>query len=206
MAYTHLQDMKFGSSKSPKDSLARAFELSEKALSMNSTCPVAYLALAQCYSLNKKFDEAIAACERAISHDPNYSIGYAELARVLNLTGRAKEALVSLQTAFRLDPKPPNFYHTYLGIAYYHTDMHEEAISAYKKALELAPHSLQDHLWLAAAYSTSGREKEARAEIDEVRKLAPKMSINTVSRWVPYKDPADLENVLNDLRKAGLPE
>jgi adenylate cyclase len=206
IAFTLVQDMKMGSSKSPRETLGKAFELAEKAQSMSSTCPVAYLALSQCYSLNKQYDEAIGACERAISQDPNYSMGYAELARNLYLTGRAKEALVQLQTAFRLDPKPPNFYFLYLGIAYYNTDMHEKAISALKNGLGLAPHSVPHHLWLAAAYTASGRENEARAEADEVRKLAPKMSINTASRWFPFKNPADLERFLNDLRKAGLPE
>jgi adenylate cyclase len=206
IAFTHLQDMKYGSSKSPKESLAKAFELSEKAHSMSSTCPVSDLALSLCYSLNKQIDEAIAACERAINLDPNFSIGYAELARNLVYAGRAKEALVPLQTAFRLDPKPPYLFFTYLAMAYYNTDMHEEAIAASKKALGLAPGSLMDHLWLAVTYSALGREKEARAEIEEARKLNSRMSITHLSRVFPYKNPADLERVLNDLRKAGLPE
>jgi tetratricopeptide (TPR) repeat protein len=124
----------------------------------------------------------------------------------LVFAGRAKEALVPLQTAFRLDPKPPSYFFLYLGDVYYHTDMQEDAILAYKKFLELAPHSAYGHIGLASAYSAEGREKEARTEIEEVRKLAPAWSINHLSRVWPYKNPADLDRVLYDLRKAGLPE
>jgi adenylate cyclase len=120
--------------------------------------------------------------------------------------GRAKEAMVPLQTAFRLDPIPPVYFFVYLGLVYYHTDMYEEAIAAYKKGLEISPDAVMVRFRLAATYSALAREKEAHAEIDEVRKLAPRLSLDYLSKTMPYKNPADLERVLNDLRRAGLPE
>jgi adenylate cyclase len=152
----------------------------------------------------RRHDDAIAACERAITLDPNFSAAHALFAQNLTFAGRAEEAIVPIQTALRLDPKPQYMIFLRLGMVYYHNGMYEEALSAYKKGLEVSPNAPTLHWRLACAYSALRREKEARGEIDEVRRLAPKLSIAYLSKMWPYKNPADLEQVLNDLRKAGM--
>jgi adenylate cyclase len=80
----------------------------------------------------------------------------------------------------------------------------EESASAFEKAIERAPDSILAHLGLAATYSLMGREKEARAEADEVLKINPKFSLDNYAKLIPYKDQSDVDQYINALRKAGL--
>jgi tetratricopeptide (TPR) repeat protein len=154
----------------------------------------------------RRHDEAIAECEKAVSQDPNFSMAYMILAGHLFYAGRAKDALAPMQTALRLNPKPPYwFFFTSAGV-YYHNGMYEEAVTEVKKGLEIAPNSVFLHYRLAASYSALGKEKEARAEIAELLRLNPKLTLADYSKALPYKNQSDLDTVLNDLRKAGLPE
>ena len=60
------------------------------------------------------------------------------------------------------------------------------------------------HLYLAAGYGELGREEEARAEAAEVLKISPQFSLEGARQRTPYKDPVDLERLIDQLRKAGL--
>jgi len=60
------------------------------------------------------------------------------------------------------------------------------------------------HLNLAGCYAELGRLEEARAEVAEVLRLNPNLSLEGLKQTVPFKDPADLERFLDGWRKAGL--
>lgn len=85
------------------------------------------------------------------------------------------------------------------------TDRFEEAVPAYKKALQLAPDNILAHVNLAGTYSLMGREKEARAEAEEVLRLDPKFSLESYKkRLLMFKNQAPINPYINALRKAGL--
>ena len=46
--------------------------------------------------------------------------------------------------------------------------------------------------------------EEARAEVEELRRLNPNVSLEIFRQVIPYKDPAVVERHLEALRKAGL--
>jgi hypothetical protein len=50
----------------------------------------------------------------------------------------------------------------------------------------------------------AGREKDARAEGEEVLKMDPNFSLEHFANMLPYKNQADKEYVVDALRKAGL--
>ena len=80
----------------------------------------------------------------------------------------------------------------------------EEAVSAYKKAIQLAPDNIIPHFRLAATYIMMGREEEARAEVGEVRRINPKYSLDRYAKTLAYKDQSQKDKIVNALRKAGL--
>ena len=49
-----------------------------------------------------------------------------------------------------------------------------------------------------------GREKEARAEAEEVLRIDPTFSVDSMARRLPYKDQKALDDVVSALHKAGL--
>ena len=79
----------------------------------------------------------------------------------------------------------------------------EEAVSAYKKALQREPNNILAHNSLAATYSMMGREKEARAEAAEVLRINPKFSLDFWAKTHQY-DQSEKDKLINALRKAGL--
>jgi len=108
------------------------------------------------------------------------------------------------QKAIRLNPLGPTFYFLNFGHALRNTGRFEEAVSAYKKALQRAPDSIAPHTGLAATYSMMGRELEARAEAAEVLRINPKFSLEYLAKTSPYKDQSVTDNLVDALRKAGL--
>jgi len=204
IALTHIGDIIYGLSKSPKQSLAEAFKLSQRALSLDITCVAPYLALSMCYLFTRQHDKAIAAIEQGVTVNPNTPGTHALLANNLVYAGKAEEAIEPIETALRIDPKPPLHVLGWQGAVYLHTGRYEEAILVLKKALDASPNAISIHLRLAACYSLLGREDEARAEIAQVRKLSPKLSLAYISKTQPYKNQADLDLIINALRKAGM--
>jgi hypothetical protein len=57
---------------------------------------------------------------------------------------------------------------------------------------------------LAACYSSLGQEDEARAEVAALLKLNPRLSLGYLAKALPYKNKADLDQVISALGKAGL--
>jgi len=60
------------------------------------------------------------------------------------------------------------------------------------------------HIVLAAAYSSSGREAEARSEVVEVHRLNPKFSLAYLTKIWPHKNKADTKRYVTPLRQAGM--
>jgi adenylate cyclase len=111
-----------------------------------------------------------------------------------------------VKKAMRLSPYYPDWYLGPLGVAYRLTGNYDEAIAAFEKRRERNPDSMVVHLGLALVYAEVGREEEARAAAAEVLKRSPTFSLAKISKGLPYKDPAEAEQILAALRKAGLPD
>ena len=126
------------------------------------------------------------------------------MADTLTRSGRPEEAILFAKRAIRLNPLPPPTYFPVLGHAYRCAGQFEEAVSAYKKALQRSPDSFFAQVGLTAVYSQMGQEKDARAEAAEVLRLHPKFSVDNYLKEGPYKDERQTENLMNALRKAGL--
>ena len=155
---------------------------------------------------NKQYERAIAEAERAITLDPNGADAYSQLGIVLQMVGRRQEAIAPLEKAIRINPMAPSIYFRRLGSAYRDIGRYEEAIVQLKKAINLSPDSLYPHIALAATYSLAGYDDDARAEVSEILKIQPKISLERLAERVAYKNKADIDRIIDALRKAGLPE
>lgn len=187
--------------------LERAFELAQKAITLDDSLPGAHILLGY-VSLwkNRQHDLAIVEGERALVLDPNNAEGSAVLANILTFAGRPEEAIALLEKGMRLNPRAPNypFYLFELGHAYHWLGQYEKAIAFQKRVLLLNPNEFVAHLELAKMYDELGREEEAQAEVAEALKLNPHYSLEALRERHPYKDPATLEQYIAAMRKAGL--
>jgi len=203
LAWTHLMDIQFGVSKSPKESVARATQLAQKAISLDETSPIAHGLLSSLFAIKRQFEKAIAEGEKSVALSPSDSLAKAILGRNLAYMGKYEEALSLLDKAIRLDPIPLDWYFNVVGHCYLYMGKLEKALEELKKNRNQK--DITNHIRLAAVYSLLGREEDASAEAAEILRLNPKFSNKIIARW-PYKNKADADFIITALRKAGLPE
>jgi adenylate cyclase len=204
LAITHMMDYWLGSGKSPQESIEKAIELARKAIALDDAYAQPHGLLSFLYSIEREYEKALAEGERAVALDPNGADVHAWYAMSLSFAGRWEEAIALLQKAIRLNPFGPTWYFFNLGNALLLTERSEEAVSAYKKALQRSPDNLLAHVLLATAYSKMGREKEARAEAAEVLRINPNFSLDYFAKALPFKDQKVINKFIDSLRKAGL--
>jgi adenylate cyclase len=207
LAFTHMLDAILGTSKSPRNSMGKAFKLGQKVLAMDDSNANAHSMLGNVYRFKGEYEKAIAESERAVALDPNFAKGYMSLADSLIQAGRPQEAIPLLKKSMRLSPLSQTHASMCLyrlGKAHHTMGQYEEALSALKKALNIRPNFIMIHLYLTATYIHLGREEEARAAADEVRRIFQKFSLERFAKRLKYKDQAVKERLIAAWRKAGL--
>jgi adenylate cyclase len=206
LGWTHFYDARFGWSESPAKSVQRAFELAQKALAMDEATEPGHSLLAGIYLVMRQHDKAIAEAERAVALNPNGADAYYGLAAIVGFAGKWDQSVLYSKQAMRLNPFPESMHYLILGRAYFMTGQYDESIATWKKATQASPNFLPAHVFLAACYSSMGRDAEATAAAKEVLRINPKFTIESYAKTLPYKDKADIEREVSALRKAGLPD
>ena len=194
----------FGTTKSPQESLEKAIELTQKAIALDDNIPGAHAFLSYLYCFKREYDKAIAEGERAVALGPSTWLPHNLYALALVYAGQPEQAIPLIQKAIRLNPFGPSFLYTTFGTALRNTGRFEEAVSAFKKAIQISPDNIFAHLGLTQAYIYLGREQEARAEATEVLRINPKFSVDSLAKIIPFKNRSRVDERMNNLRKAGL--
>jgi adenylate cyclase len=204
LAYSHVMDVFYRTSKSPKQSFMRAMKLAQKAIAIDQNRSSAHNVLGFIYMFMRRHDEAIAEGEIAIKLDPNGAQNHVRFGQFLYTAGKPEKAILSIERGIRLNPFPPSWYFHSLSAAYRIAGRYEEAIKAGKKAIEIKPKDQVAWLSIAASYSVLGRLEEANVAAKEILQINPKYCIKAGKGL--YKNQADTERYNDALRKAGLPD
>ena len=168
--------------KSQERALERASEMVQKAIALDDSLPGAYQLLSQIdVYKGGHYDRGIADAERAIALDPNSASGYFLLADDLDFAGKPEDAIESLNKAIRLDPRNRDFYLVELGWSYTLMGQYAEAVPLFKRHLARYPNDLAA-IGLAVAYVELGRLDEARAEVAELMRLNPQLTLEGEKR------------------------
>jgi adenylate cyclase len=204
LGQTHFWDARLGWSETPAKSLQRAFELEQKALAMDDSIDITHSILGSIYLVKRQYEKALSEAERAVALNPNGADAHIFLAGIVGCLGRWEESILYAKKSLRLNPIPilGNYY--ILGRAYFMTGKYDESMAMLNKALQMNPDYLPAHAFLAACYSSLGRDAEASASAKEVLRIDPRFSIESHAKTLPYKDKADIEREVAALRKAGL--
>lgn len=135
------------------EALERAFEMAQKALTLDASSPVAHELLSVVYLWrDNQLEHAIAEEEWAVAHSPNWFSAYLWLGNALTMAGRPEETIALAEPALRLSPLSFS-YLPILGNAYRMTRQYEKAMATYQKILTLIPHHVTARAGLAAVYS-----------------------------------------------------
>jgi tetratricopeptide (TPR) repeat protein len=106
LGWTYFMDVWFGTTKSPKKSIAKAFESAQKGLALDPSLFNAHALLSYIYTFKKQYKKGIAEAEQTVEIIPNFADGYCHLARILHYVGRNMESLELYNKAMRINPFP----------------------------------------------------------------------------------------------------
>jgi adenylate cyclase len=205
-AYSYWMAYWLGPVQGRRESIEKGIEMAHEALAMDDSIAGAHSLLGMFYSLRREFEKAIAEGERAVALDPGGATAHMFYAMSLYYVGRSEEAIPLFQRAIRLDPVGTTGVYLNFGHALRVLGRYEEALSAYGKSIQREPKNIFAHLGMTATYIQMGRDQEARSEADEVRRINPKFSLDSLARSLPFKDQSMIDSYIGALRKAGLPD
>jgi TolB-like protein/DNA-binding winged helix-turn-helix (wHTH) protein/Tfp pilus assembly protein PilF len=206
LALTYARDAIDGWASNPAGALELAAGLADEAARMDPSLPQVHFVKGQVELFRRRHGRATIAATRAVDVDPNYADAYALLAWTLNYAGRPNKALSALEQAIRLNPRPPTSYLEILGEIQFSQGRFRESSDTFQRVLDNNPGYTRARMWNAAALSSAGLADQAQWEADELLIANPGFSLARLEFAFPFKDPRALEELLEALRKAGLPD
>ena len=206
MAITLIIDYQRGWIDTPIETLDRALVLAKKAVALDNSTPQTYWALGFIYLIRKEYDNAEKAIIEAIRIAPNYADGYGLLALIKMYLGQPERAIELNKKGMRLNPYYSWQYLYTHGSAYYMKGDYSTAIIKLEKAQARNENAVQVKLFLAASYIKTGRLNDAQWVIYELQALNPTATITDIEKTIPIANTKIKLSLLDDLRKAGLPE
>ena len=81
-----------------------------------------------------------------------------------------------------------------------------KAIEAGKEARNRRPNDIFSHILLAMTYIELGNIEDAQASGAEVIRIKPNFTLEWLAKIAPWKNKDDINRMIENLNKAGLPE
>ena len=163
--------------------------------------------------MTRRAAEGIAECEHALQLDRNLADAHFYIGLAKVFVGRAEETEAHIAEALRLSPRDTMAYSwmTAAGSAKLHLGSYEQAVGWFRRAIETNRNNSPAYLNLASALAQLGRLDEARSAVKAGLALNPTYTISRRrASWTARSDDptylAQLEPVLEGMRKAGVPE
>lgn len=191
-------------------SFEQAARAAAQAVALDDTDPQGHIQMGQICIDRRQYDEARFHFEKAQSLNPNDPNASMMQSYYSTCVGDPERAVAQIDEAIRVDPL--GHYGFPKGIAHYTARNYERAIAALKT---VRGDALGVHAWLAACHARIGNRAEAQAATAEFVAGSTKAMAGVGARppanWLeffadryPYKHKADLDHLLDGLRKAGL--
>ena len=184
-----------------------------KALSSVPDHARGHMTLGYVYILTKRAARGIAECEHALALDRNLAIAHSIIGFGKTFIGRAEETEAHIVEALRLSPRDTLAYRwmTVAGIAKNHLGLYDQAVRWFRRSIEANRNFPHPHFVLGVALALLGRLDEARSSVRAGLALNPSLTLSRArANWTSMSDDpthlAQLECLLEGLRKAGLPE
>lgn len=202
LGWTYLADLLWGWTEWPSEAIEQAESLATKAIGLSPDNARARALRADILLLQRRFEEAEVEVLRALELNPNDAISHAIHGTLLLHSGRHKDAIPRLELALRLDPHAPNWAIVNLAQAYYFDERAQDAVRVLTRSDRDFAEDPGGPAVLAASLAALGREDEARAEADTVRRLYPFFNARVFAENVA--GPRYAVKLIEGLNRAGL--
>ena len=186
---------------------AMAYQAAQRAVDLDESNAGAHGALGIIYYFMHQLDAAIAEFRRALELNPNLASVEGFLAITCSWRGDDDDALRHAEMATRLDPRNTDFPVS-LGraCAEFGAGHNEQALEWARRTVEIAPGHPGGWHYLVASLAYLDRLEDARAAKDQLLRVMPNDSLSLIRASFPSIKPERMDQLLDGLRKAGLPE
>ncbi len=191
-----------GWAESPSQTLGRAEELANKALSLDESDVRAHIILGRVHVFHQQYEQAKAEMDRAIAVNPNDAHGLAGRGNILMWLGQTDAAIEALELARRIDPELNVVDRNALSLAYYLKGRYTAAIEEAELNLRRTEGANFTRVVLAAAYAQENRAEDVARVVAAVHRLDP--AFDPQEFGSKFLSPSDLGHLRDGLRKAGL--
>jgi adenylate cyclase len=180
----------------------------DKAVQLSPSSPEANHALAFVMVMTGEADLAVTVARRAVELNPNFADAHTILGQALIFSGELEDGLAACHRAERSNPRDNrgSWMFDSMGHGYFSLGKYEQAIEMAKKALHQDPAAYGALVALAGSYAQLGRKQEAGRCVDELLRLIPRYSLRALRKNPVYVHPELIENLVESMSLAGLPE
>jgi TolB-like protein/class 3 adenylate cyclase len=197
----------------PMAAFAAAEAKLTKALSWVPDHAPGHMTLGHLYIYTKRAAQGIAECEHALALDRNLATAHAFIGVGKIFVGCAEETEAHVGEAARLSPRDTNAHawKTFVGVAKLVLGSYEQAAAWFRRAIETNRNYPTPYFLSAAGLAQLGRLDDAHSAVKSGLALNPTFTISRArAAWTAMSDDpsylAQLEPILEGMRKAGVPE
>lgn len=134
---------------------------------------VVWANLGKAYDAAKKYPEAVDAYKKAIEYKPTESNYYVNLSLAQIGAGQVEESQASVEKAAQLNPANAGLAYYNLGVTLINRNQSKEAISPFKKAIELDPTYANAYYQLGLTLIGTNEMAEAQTYLSKYLELVP---------------------------------
>jgi len=205
LSFTHFQRAFLQYTDATDEEIRTALALAEQSLDLDPRNPRGHYAYGRACMLKGNSDACFDALGTSIRLEPSFAQGHYSLGFAQSQAGDPEEAIGNLQRADRLSPIDPLQFAILASQALCHIRLGQfDDAATYAVRGAGKPHA-HAHAYATAsvACTLAGREDDARAFADEVRKRNASYSIESYLIAFPNLDANDRETILYPLRELG---
>lgn len=205
-AYVLFHDIVDGYTDRRKETSQEAFELAEKAVTVDDQDAFAHFVLGRVCSIRMEYERAISELETAIELNPSLADAYHGVGFTLTYSGRAEEAIPMFETAYRLSPHDAKVWAFFAirAIAYIDLRQYDKAIQFAREAIRKPHAKFWAFAHLASALGHGGTPEEAETAVAELLARKPDFTLGFARDHMIWHQQRD--HFLEGLRRAGMPE
>ncbi|MFB3045687.1 MAG: CadC-family transcriptional regulator, partial [Acidiferrobacterales bacterium] len=207
-AYAYAMQYLYRWGPDPDESLARAWDITERFIQMDSSNPKAYMVRGIVHTFRREFDAAIADYGRAFSLNPNFAMNLVVMAWGESLAGLTKEAREHAELGLRLSPRDLDLWLGDAYLALLQASFAEGDFEGAKKwgllAVQMGTKAPIRRALMIACCAYTDDPADAARHAQELKAFAPDFIPSILSGAMTlYKMPEHNTLLVDGLRKAG---
>ena len=209
LSYAMILSMLYFDTEPKEEQLKEALGIAKKGVALDDQDALVRFTYGRALLARRAYGDALAELEEALKLNPALPVVYCGLADSLAYEGRFAEAMPYFEKAINLSPHDPQrwAFYSYGALAHLFAGEFEQAQQWAWKAIRIP----NCHYWpfahRVAALGHLDREDDLRLALDELLQRKPGFTSSFARERLFYvRNPAHLDNYVEGLHRAGLPE